>query len=317
MLKKLLLLPLLFAVSLLFTSCSDGGKEKVVIGVSIPSADHGWTGGIVYWAEKTKKELEAKDPSLKILLSTASDSASQVSQIENMMVQKIKALVILPHEPAPLANICREVQKKGAYLVVVDRNLAGNFQDLAIAGDNSGFGKACGEVMAKELKGKGNILIMEGALCDVNTLRVKAFREVMKKYPNIRILDSQITNWNTEQGLTLMENYLRKYKKIDGVWAGDDDVLMGALKAYEESKRKDVKLFVGGGGSKVIIKKIMDKDPLIPVNVTYPPEMIAHGIKKAVEAAKGKADPRKKILIKAEIITRENAAKFYNPDSIY
>ena len=316
MLKKILL-PAVFLCTLFFAGCSDTGKGKTIIAVSIPSADHGWTGGIVFWAEKTKKELEAKDPSIKILLSTASDSATQVSQIENMIVQKIKALVVLPQEPAPLAGICREAQKKGAYLVVVDRNLAGDFQDLAIAGDNPGFGRACGEVMAKELKGKGNILIMEGALCDVNTQRVKAFREVMKKYPGIKILDSQTSNWSTEQGLTLMENYLRKYKNVDAVWAGDDDVLVGALKAYQESKRRDIRLFVGGGGSKVIVKKILDKDPLIPVNVTYPPEMIAHGIRKAVEGAKGSPDPRKKILIKAEVITRENAAKFYNPDSIY
>ncbi|MBP5183197.1 MAG: ribose ABC transporter substrate-binding protein, partial [Lentisphaeria bacterium] len=118
--------------------------------------------------------------------------------------------------------------------------------------------------------------------------------------------------------LKLMETFLGKYKHIDGVWAGDDDVLLGALKAYEESKRKDVKLFIGGGGAKLIIRKIVDKDPMIPVNVTYPPRMIAYGMEYTLEKILGKREIReKKIVIPAEVITRENAEKFYFPDSIY
>lgn len=319
--KKLffiLSLPLLLLLAALFTAGCGNSQKKTVIGVSIPSADHGWTGGVVYWAEKAAKELEKKYPDVKILVTTSADSAEQVSHIENMLIQNIKALVVLPHEPAPLAGICKQAKDKKVFLTVVDRNLAGNIEDLAIAGDNTGFGKACAEEMAKLLKGKGNIVIMEGVLCDVNTLRVNAFREVMKKYPAIKILDSQTANWNTEQGLKLMETYLGKYKHIDAVWAGDDDVLLGALKAYEESKRKDVKLFIGGGGAKLIIKKIVDKDPLIPVNVTYPPRMIAYGMEYTINKILGKQEIKeKKIIIPAEVITRENASKFYFPDSIY
>ena len=306
------------AIFAFFLASCGKSSSRTVIGVAIPGADHGWTGGVVYWAEKAAKELEKKYPDVKILVSTSADSSEQVSQIENMLVQNIKALIVLPHEPAPLAGICQQAKKQGVFLTVVDRNLAGNIEDLAIVGDNAGFGRACAEEMAKQLNYKGNIVVMEGVLCDVNTLRVNAFREVMKKYPSIKILDSQTANWNTEQGLKLMETYLGKYKHIDGVWAGDDDVLLGALKAYEESKRKDVKLFIGGGGAKLIIKKIVDKDPMIPVNVTYPPRMIAYGMEYALEKVLGKREIKeKKIVIPAEVITRENAAKFYFPDSIY
>ena len=80
-----------------FTGCKqDSGKIR--IGVSIPSADHGWTGGVVWWAEQAKKDLESKDPNLEIIITTAKDSAEQVSRIENLMAQGIKALVVLPHE---------------------------------------------------------------------------------------------------------------------------------------------------------------------------------------------------------------------------
>ena len=169
------------AALLLLTGCGKKDDGKIRIGVSIPSADHGWTGGVVWWAEQTKKELERKDPKIEIILSTAKDSSEQVNKIENLMVQGIKALVVLPHEPAPLTGVCSQVKDRGIYLVVVDRGLQKNIQDLTVAGDNSEFGRRCAEEMVKRLNGKGNILIMEGVPCEVNTLRVKAFRNVMKK----------------------------------------------------------------------------------------------------------------------------------------
>ena len=53
-----------------------GKKEnKILIGVSIPAADHGWTGGVVYWAQQAKKNIESKDPGVEVLLTTAQNSA--------------------------------------------------------------------------------------------------------------------------------------------------------------------------------------------------------------------------------------------------
>ena len=309
----------LCCAALVFLSgCGKKDDGKIRIGVSIPSADHGWTGGVVYWAEQTKKDFERKDPRIEIILSTARDSSEQVNKIENLMVQGIKALVVLPQEPAPLTGVCSQVKDRGIYLVVVDRGLEKNVQDLTVAGDNSEFGRRCAEEMAKRLKGKGNILIMEGVPCEVNTLRVNAFKNVMKNYPDIKILESQTSNWSQEKGLKLMENFLQKYKQIDAVWAGDDDVLTGALKAYAESKRKDVKFFIGGGGAKAIVKRVLDKDPLVPVNVTYPPRMIAYGFEFAAAAAKGKPTAKsKREVIPAEVITPANAKYFYQPNSPY
>ena len=292
-------------------------QTKKIIGISIPAADHGWTGGVVYWAEQAKKDIEKKYPGYEVRIATAMSSGEQVDKIENLMIRGMNALVVLPNEPAPLTNVCTKVTKKGIKLIVVDRNLTQRVEDLHVAGDNAGFGKACGEVIAKKLNGKGTVVVMEGIPCQVNTDRVNAFMEVMKKYPGIKILESQTSNWQTERGLTLMENFLQKYKKIDAVWAGDDDVLLGALKAYQESKRKDVKMLLGGGGSKAIIKRILDGDPLVSQTVTYPPKMIYNAAFEAVEILSGKPVANKVKIVPAEIITTANAKENYYPDSAY
>ncbi|HOG49289.1 MAG TPA: ABC transporter substrate-binding protein [Lentisphaeria bacterium] len=293
-------------------------QAKVTIGISIPGMDHGWTGGVVWWAEQAKKKWEAGDQNIRVILSTAKDSSEQVDKVENLLVQGIDALVILPHEPGPLTKVCEQAASQGVYLVVVDRGLDKPIHDFFVAGDNPGFGRACGEALAKQLGGKGKIVVMEGIPCPVNSDRVNAFMEVIKKHPGIEVLDSQAAYWDPEKGLRLMENFLQKYPSIDAVWTGDDDVLLGALKAYAESGRKDIKYFIGGAGSKAIVKMILDRDPAIPFNVTYPPAMISTAVDFAVKGLRHEiTEGQKTHIMPAEIITPENAKDFYFPDSIY
>ncbi len=307
-------------LTLALASCGESDSaKKIRVGVSIPAADHGWTGGIVWHAEKAKRELEKSDPNLEITVSTARDAAEQVSKIENLLVRKPDALVVLPQEPGPLTAICEQARRQGAYLVTVDRGLDKEVQNLNVAGDNAGFGRAAAQALAGALQGKGDIVVMEGIPCVVNSDRVNAFKEELARHPGIRILESQSAYWDTEKGLKLMENFLQKYPKIDAVWVGDDDVLIGAYKALQESGRKDVRLMLGGGGSKVVVKKVLDRDPIVSMTVTYPPRMIEEGIRAAVQAVReGKQDaPASKLVIPSEIITPENAKSYYAPDSIY
>ena len=231
--KKVFLSMLALVAVFLLASCGKSDNRKH-IGISIPSADHGWTGGVVYWAEQAKK----LHPEYQISVVAAKDAAEQNNQIENLLAQGLDALVVLPHEPSPLTAICERVAKQGVYLVVVDRNLDKPVQSLSVVGDNPGFGRAGAEALVKAIGGQGKVVVMEGVLCQVNTDRVEAFKKVMAQNPGITVLDSQPTDWNTEKALKLMENYLQKYPQIDAVWAGDDDVLVGALKAYQESGRR-------------------------------------------------------------------------------
>ncbi len=302
--------------SLFFCGCGDASGEKTKIGISIPAADHGWTGGCVYWANQAKKSIEKAHPDLEVIVSTARDAAEQVDKVENLMVQGIKALVILPHEPGPLTGVCEQARAKEIKLITVDRGLSKDIADVVVAGDNPGFGRAGAAAIARALNGKGDIVMMEGIPCVVNSDRVNAFRAEIAKYPDIRILDSQSAGWDTAKGLKLMENFLQKYPKIDAVWTGDDDVLLGALKAYEESKRRDVKAFVGGAGAKLVVKMVLDRHPLVPFDVTYPPRMVEVGAQMALKLLAQEITPKKQI-VPAEIIDPANAQKYYFPDSVF
>ena len=90
-------------------------------------------------------------------------------------------------------------------------------------------------------------------------------------------------------------------------------MLTGALKAYQESGRKDVKLFLGGGGSKVIVKKVLDGDPLVRMTVTYPPKMIYVAAQEAVKTLKGETFAEKVKIVPAEVVNAANAKDFSYP----
>jgi ribose transport system substrate-binding protein len=114
-----------------------------------------------------------------------------------------------------------------------------------------------------------------------------------------------------------MQDYLTRFKHIDAVWAADDDMAIGVLKAIEQAKRTDIKEVFGGAGAKTAVKKIIDGDKLIQADVSYSPKFIYDAIKMTANARlKGAAMPAKTIL-PSVLITRENAAQFYFADSPY
>src|SRR5450830_1273357 len=94
-----------------------------VIGVSVPSADHGWTGGIVYYAQKAIADWKIKDPNTTFKLVLADTAQKQVSDVEDLMAQGIDGLVILPYDSATLTPVVGEVKKAGKYVVVIDRGV--------------------------------------------------------------------------------------------------------------------------------------------------------------------------------------------------
>lgn len=299
--------------ALFLCACGDSGKRTIVI--SIPAADHGWTGGVVSWAEKAKADIEKENPDVEVIIQTGKTAQEQVNGIETMLAKGVDTIVILPHEPKALTAVCKKAKKQGVFLAVVDRGLSEDVYDIEVLGDNTGFGEAAAESIGQELNGSGKIVILEGITGNqVNTDRVNGFQKVLaEKYSGITILQSTNADWNKEDGKNVMENMLAKFSQIDAVWAGDDDVLEGALEAYKKSGRSDVKLMVGGGGSKNIVRMVMNGDKLVRLTVTYPPKMIYDAAMLAVK----KDTSKKQVVLPAEVVRQDNAAKFYFPDSRY
>ena len=210
-----------------------------------------------------------------------------------------------------------QVKSKGVYVTVVDRGLTDpSIQDAYVAGDNTAFGKVPAEYLAKALSGKGNIVALRGIPTTIDNERMDAFKAVLKNHPDIKLLDAKHGNWNRDDAFKVMQDYLTRFKQIDAVWAADDDMAIGVLKAIDQAKRNDIKIVFGGAGAKGMVKTLMDgKDPRIQANVSYSPKFIYDAIKLTAEARlKGQKLPPTTI-VPSVLITKDNAKQFYFPDS--
>jgi len=292
--------------------------KKEVLGVSMPAATHSFMAGAVYWAGEAKKDLEKANPNIQVIVKTAANASEQANQLQDLVtVNKITSLVVFPFESAALTKPVAQVKAKGIYVTVVDRGLTDtSAQDAYVSGDNTAFGKIPAEYIAKALNGKGNIVALRGIPTTLDNERMDAFNAVMKNYPNIKLLDAKHGNWNRDDAFKVMQDYLTRFKEIDAVWAADDDMAVGVLKAIEQAKRKDIKLVFGGAGAKGAIKTLMDgSDPLIQANVSYSPKFMYDAIKMTGEARlKGEKLPATNI-VPSVLITKQNAKDFYYPNS--
>ncbi len=304
------------AAGLMVAPVAGWAQQKIKMGVSIPAATHGWAGGLNWHAQQAEKRLEKQYPNLDVVIVTARDVGRQANDLEDLVsVQRIDALVILPFESAPMTDPVRAVKQAGKFVTVVDRGLTDpSIQDLYVAGNNPQMGEVSAKFMKEKMGGKGDIVVLRGIPTVIDNQRVDAFMKEIEG-TQIKVLGMQYANWNRDDGFKVMQDFLSRFPKIDAVWAQDDDIALGVIEAVKQAGREKEMFILGGAGMKDMIKRVMDKDVLVPADVLYPPAMIAEAMEITAKHLVEKAPIQKEYIIEATLVTPENAAKYYYPDS--
>ncbi|PKG52235.1 substrate-binding domain-containing protein, partial [Halomonas sp. MES3-P3E] len=230
-------------------------------------------------------------------------------------LRNIDALVVLPFESGPLTDPVRRVKESGVFVTVVDRGLTEEgIQDLYVAGNNHELGRVSGEYIRERLDDEGDIVVLRGIPTVIDDERVQGFQEAIEG-SEINILDMQHANWNRDDGFEVMQDYLARFENIDAVWAQDDDIALGVIEAVRQADREEELFIVGGAGMKDIIKRVMDGDELVPVDVLYPPAMIATAMDLTVQHFVSNGPVLGEYILGSPLITQENAEQYYFPDS--
>ena len=135
--------------------------KTYTIGVSVPTADHGWTGGVDFFAQQAVDRLSKAYPNLKFVLATAPDSTKQAADLEDMVTTRnIDGLVILPGDPDAMTASIKKVKDAGKWVTVVDRALSQpGIPDLYVAGDNPGLGATTAAYFKQAMPDGGKIVI--------------------------------------------------------------------------------------------------------------------------------------------------------------
>lgn len=313
------IISLLFVVALAFSivGCSNesSGSDEVVLGIALPSADHGWMGALIDNAENKAKELKEEGTIDDYVFTTAADPNKQANNIEDLIAQNVDAIVLLPIESEALSPMGTKINDAGIPLVVVDRELTNESETVLVKGDNKGIGINAGKYIVDQLGGSGKVVEITGVPSSVTNLRSEGFQESIEG-TDIEVVASQSGDFQTEASLKVMENILQAQPEIDAVYTHDDEMALGVLQAIKEANREDIQFITGAGGHKEVYENIREGG-LIKSTFLYSPLMVNDGVSIAADLANGNEADSELVVKEAKKITEENVDEHYNPDSAY
>ena len=291
-------------------------QDKIVIGVSVPAADHGWTGGVNYFAQQAIERLKKTYTNVDFVFASAPDAPKQIADIEDMVATRdIDALVILPGDPDAMTSAIKQVKDAGKFVTVVDRQLSINgVENLYVAGDKPGLGAHSAAYFKEAMPEGGNIVILRGLPIPIDQQRFDGFMAGIEG-TNIKVLDDEFANWNRDDGFKVMQDFLTRFPDIKGVWTQDDDISLGAIEAIKQAGRDKDMFIVGGAGMQQIIQAVADGSALTPVDVSYSPGMIATAIELTTSHLVGGIQVAGRYVLDSTLITKDNAADFLDSSS--
>ncbi|GAA0591717.1 substrate-binding domain-containing protein [Virgibacillus siamensis] len=316
--KKLVVVGIVLLLALL-AACSgeeatgESDDGNLTIGISLPSATHGWMGALIENAKNQAKQIK-EDKGIDYVITNATDPNSQANDVDDLISQDVDAIVMLPIESAALSPVGKKVKDAGIPLVIVDRELNNDAATVVVKGDNKGIGVNAGKYFIEKLGGEGKVVEITGPPSSVTEQRGAGFQKAMEEADGIEVVASQSGDFSTEKSLEVMANILTAQPEIDAVFTQDDGMALGVVQAIKEAGRDDIKFVTGAGGAKEVFESIKDGG-LISATFLYSPTMVRDGVKIAANLAQGK-DPEKEMVVKdATEVTKENVEKYYDPDS--
>lgn len=210
------------------------GYEDLIVGFSQLGAESEWrvanTNSIKETAEQLGVELRFFDAQQK--------QENQVEAVRKLIVQRVDVIGISPIVETGWDEVFQEAKDAGIPIILVDRR-ADVPEDLYVSYLGSDFleeGRNAARIMADLMNGQANIVELVGTIGSAPANdRYLGFREILKEYPDMRILASESGDFTRARGKEVMEGFLKKYgNRITAVYSHNDDMSLGAIQAIEE-----------------------------------------------------------------------------------
>ncbi len=285
--KRLVVLAMILLMvtgSLGFSGGQKEVEEGITLGLSLSTLNNPFFVTLKEGAEEKAAELGVK----LIIVDSQDDPAREATNIEDLIQKQVDALLINPTDADAVVPSVKKANGAGIPVFTIDRGAAGGNIVSHIASDNVAGGKMAGEYLVKILGGKGKVVELEGiAGTSAARDRGKGFNEVVAANPDVEIVARQTANFNRAEGLNVFENILQAHPEIDGVFAHNDEMILGAIQAAEAAGRDDKILFVGFDAVDDAVRAVKEKK-LAATVAQQPSQMGILGVQFATDYLNGK-----------------------------
>lgn len=279
---------------------SKASGASGAIGLSISTQNNPF---FVTLAEGAKKA--AKQAGVPLTVVDASDDATkQVSDIEDLVSKNVSVLIVNPVDSDAVTGAVEAAIAKGVKVISVDRVVNGVDIDCQIASDNVAGAELATQYIVDTLGENvktAELVGTSGASAAID--RSQGFHNIADK--KLKIVASQTADFDRTQGMTVMENMLQADSGIQAVFAGNDEMALGAVEAISGAK-KDV-LVVGFDATDDAIEAI--RQGRMGATIAQQPALIGStAVENAIRLTKGESIP-KEIPVEVTLITKDNVDK--------
>ncbi|WFS04721.1 ABC transporter substrate-binding protein [Rhizobium tumorigenes] len=235
------------------------------------------------------------------------DVAKQISDIEDMLQQKIDILLINPTDSAGVESAVKMAKDANVIVVAVDANANGPV-DTFVGSKNKDAGYQSCQFLAKSLNGTGEVAILDGIAVVPILQRVEGCKQALAEFSGIKLVDTQNGRQDRSVALGVVENMIQSHPNLKGIFSVNDGGAMGALSAIQGSN-KDIKL-TSVDGAPEAVKAIADGTAFIETTAQFPRDQVRVGLAMALAQKWGARVVPKEVPIDVKPVTKENAAGF-------
>ncbi|MGW3035938.1 ABC transporter permease/substrate-binding protein [Streptomyces sp. NPDC001178] len=254
-------------------------------------------------------QQEARKLGVELTVTDAQNDASQqANQLQNFTSEGLGTIIVNAVDSDAVTPAAKAVNKSGIPLVAVDRAVNNADTAALVASDNVTGGRLAAKSLADRLGGKGTIVVLQGqAGTSASRERGAGFTAGLKAYPGIKVVAEQPADWDRTKGLDVMTNLLQAHPDIDGVFAENDEMALGAIKALGSKAGKSVAV-IGFDGTPDGLGAVK-AGTLYASVAQQPTELGRIAVQNAVRVAEGKK-VTKSVMVPVKVVTKENVAGF-------
>ncbi|EJZ20247.1 sugar ABC transporter substrate-binding protein (plasmid) [Rhizobium sp. Pop5] len=260
---------------------------------------------------KQSVEAEAKKRGIEVVTVDAKgDGPTQVNQIQDLLTQKIDALIYIPAGAAAATVPVKLAKNAGIPVVNVDRNAEGAPGDTFLATDSVASAKAVCDYLLKQAGGKGKMVIIHGQKGTTPEVdRSKGCGESLKANPDVKVVAEQYSNiWSQDEGFQIMQNMLQANPDVSIVFAQADGLALGAAQAIKIANPSQ-KIIVGGFDGDTAALEALSKGVFAVTATQQTQKMGRDAVENAIKLVAGEKVPPVQLL-DATLTTKENVAGF-------
>ncbi|KYH29037.1 MULTISPECIES: ribose ABC transporter substrate-binding protein RbsB [Clostridium] len=238
-----------------------------------------------------------------IVLDSQNDPAKERSNVEDLVQQGVSVLIVNPTDSDAVANSIQIANDANIPVITVDRQSNGGEVISHIASDNVKGGEMAANYILEQLKDKSEIKVVELQGTPGTSAareRGQGFHNVIDKQTNVKVVASQAADFDRTKGLTVMENIIQAQPEFDVVFAHNDEMALGAVKAIKTANKNVMVIGFDGNDD---AKDAVQKGDMTATVAQQPSLMGSTAVENAVKVIKGETI-EKQIPVELQFITK-------------